>query len=265
MVAATRPPSLRTIKGVRTPVIIIRGRRLTTNLSRCYQRELDILREKIANGTAKPCFAVDWMSSKENAEVDDTESVFMFGTLMEAGSDTSRNAIGQAIAAAAIYPEWVKKARAELDSVCGANAERLPTFEDRPSLPYITAAGKETLRWRPFIQAGVPRELIKDDEYKGYTFPAGTVFTWNPWAIALSEKEYENPFEFIPDRFLNDELKDPLKGHWSFGAGMFSTNLQRRSNRCQDDECAQGGTSETSTFGSCLRDCSTASTLSRFL
>lgn len=137
---------------------------------------------------------------------------------MEAGSDTSRIAIGQCIACAAIYPEWVKKARAEMDAVCG-NAERLPSFEDRDKMPYMTAVAKEILRWRPFIQGGTPRELIQDDEYEDYKFPAGTVFTWNPWAIALNPKEYDDPLTFKPERFLNDDLRNPLKGHWSFGAG----------------------------------------------
>jgi hypothetical protein len=33
------------------------------------------------------------------------------------------------IAAAAKFPGWVKKAQAQLDSVCGSNAERLPSFD----------------------------------------------------------------------------------------------------------------------------------------
>ena len=44
-----------------------------------------------------------------------------------------------------MYPEAQKKAQAELDDVVGA--DRLPTFEDRDSLPYINAMVKETLRW----------------------------------------------------------------------------------------------------------------------
>ena len=39
------------------------------------------------------------------------------------------------------YPEVQAKARAELDAVVGPN--RLPSFEDRDSLPYITAIAKE--------------------------------------------------------------------------------------------------------------------------
>ena len=139
---------------------------------------------------------------------------------MEAGSDTSRVSIGQIIAGATTYPDWVARARAELDKVCGYNAERLPTAEDREQLPYITAVVKEGFRWRPNIaEIGAPHALVKDEEYEGYKFPAGTVLTWNAWAIALDPNEYEDPERFWPDRFLNDDLNAPLKGHWAFGPG----------------------------------------------
>ena len=62
--------------------------------------------------------------------------------------------------------------------------------------------------------------MIKDDEYEGYKFPAGTVFTWNAWAISLSEKEYDEPLKFKPERFLNKDLNNALQGHWAFGPGM---------------------------------------------
>lgn len=145
----------------------------------------------------------------------------VFSTLLEAGSDTSRTATTQMIAGAAAYPEWAVKARALLDGVCGANAERLPNLGDREALPYITAAVKEALRWRPFLQTGVPHMLTEDDEYEGYKFPAGTLFTWNAYALALNENDYSDAERFKPERFMNEDLKNPLKGHWSFGTGMY--------------------------------------------
>jgi cytochrome P450 len=180
--------------------------------------------EKMDNGTERPCFAVDMVRGAEKKEftIDETEKLFVFSTLLEAGSDTSRNSITQMIAAIATYPDWVIKARGYLDDVCGHNAERLPSLDDREKLPYITAAVKETLRWRPFIQTGVPHMLMQDDEYEGYKFPAGTQFCWNAYAISLSEDEYPDPLVFNPDRFMNKDLNSPLQGHWSFGTGALN-------------------------------------------
>lgn len=69
--------------------------------------------------------------------------------------------------------------------------------------------------------------LIKDDVYEGYHFPAGTIFTWNAWHLALDSSEYPDPMRFWPERWLDsriqaadaNKLEDPLAGHWSFGAG----------------------------------------------
>lgn len=83
--------------------------------------------------------------------------------MMEAGSDTTRMTMNQVIAAAALFPDWVKRARKELDAVCGLNAERLPDFTDLDSLPLIKAAVKESLRWKyvaltafALLNAGLP-------------------------------------------------------------------------------------------------------------
>lgn len=189
-----------------------------------FQKEYDSLLDKMAKGTAKPCFAVDVLqgAAKKEFEINETEKIYVWTTLVEAGSDTSRVAILQMLAGAACYPEWAKKARALLDDLCGANAERLPSLSDKPNLPYITAVTKETLRWRPFLQSGVPHVLTRDDEYEGYKFPAGTEFSWNAYSIALDDNEYTNPIRFDPERFMNEDLGKWAHGHWGFGAGTYS-------------------------------------------
>ncbi|KAG6849627.1 hypothetical protein H0H93_006836 [Arthromyces matolae] len=45
------------------------------------------------------------------------------------------------------YPHWVIAAQKEIDDIVGL--DRLPTFKDRPYLPFIEAVVRETLRWRP--------------------------------------------------------------------------------------------------------------------
>lgn len=44
-----------------------------------------------------------------------------------------------------LYPRVMKKAQQELDSVVGT--AQLPTFADRPSLPYLEAVFTELTRW----------------------------------------------------------------------------------------------------------------------
>lgn len=71
----------------------------------------------------------------------------------------------------AVHPEVQKKAQAEIDQVIGP--ERLPEFDDRPSLPYIEAIYREVLRFAPPGPLGMPHRLMEDDYYKGYFIPRG--------------------------------------------------------------------------------------------
>ena len=59
----------------------------------------------------------------------------LFGELLEAGADTTANQMLTLILAFAKYPEVQKKARAEIDALCGT--ERAPLFSDFDKLPYI--------------------------------------------------------------------------------------------------------------------------------
>lgn len=198
-----------------------------------FQKEYNSLLDRMDKGIAKPCFAVDVLqgAAKNEFKIDETEKIYAWTSLIEAGSDTTRVAVLQMMAGAACYPAWAKKARTHLDEVCGSNAERLPALADRSKLPYITAVVKETLRWRPFLQSGVPHVLTRDDEYEGYKFPAGTEFSWNAYSIALNEEEYAEPLNFEPERFVNDDLNKPTKGHWAFGAGMLTRKLLHRDDK----------------------------------
>ncbi|KAK5320481.1 hypothetical protein LTR93_006693 [Exophiala xenobiotica] len=191
-----------------------RGHRLFHKTLKVYQDEVKTIQQKMAAGKQKDCFATYFLQQYEKEpDIDETQRLFVLRSLLEAGSDTSKVSVGQIIAAVYTFPDWIPKARVELDAV-------LPNFGDREKLPYITAVVKEGFRWRPNIaEIGAPTVLIKDDEYEGYKFPAATVFTWNAWAISLSPEEYDDPERFYPERFLNDDLNNPLKGHFAFGPG----------------------------------------------
>jgi len=146
--------------------------------------------------------------------------MFVAGTLIEAGSDTTRNQNNIFMAHAAHDPSWVTKVRAQLDEVCGHNAERLPEYDDWDKLPLIHATIKESLRILPnMVPLGAAHALTKDDEYNGYRLKAGTVVTSNNYHICTNPKEYPEPRRFNPERFLDEHVKDVLQGHTGWGSG----------------------------------------------
>ncbi|KAG6333949.1 hypothetical protein ID866_5146 [Astraeus odoratus] len=52
-----------------------------------------------------------------------------------------------------LYPEVQARIHAELDTIIGKGA--LPTFEDRPRLPYLQAVLYEAMRWHPVVPIGL--------------------------------------------------------------------------------------------------------------
>ncbi|KAJ7823535.1 cytochrome P450 [Mycena leptocephala] len=95
--------------------------------------------------------------------------------------------------AVAKYPEVQAKAQTEINAVVGPN--RLPTFEDRDSLPYIEAICKELYRWLPIVP-------LAGDVYEKYFIPKGTPVIANVWKFLHDPEVYKDPFVFNPDRFL---------------------------------------------------------------
>ena len=51
-----------------------------------------------------------------------------------------------------LFPEAQEKAQAEIDAVIGT--DRLPTYTDRESLPFVEAVVKEVLRWHVTLPLG---------------------------------------------------------------------------------------------------------------
>jgi cytochrome P450 len=121
------------------------------------------------------------------------------------------------------YPEVQNQAHAELDEVVGS--ARPPTFADLPSLPYIRAMVKETLRWSLTVPFGVPHASSADDWYEGMFIPKGTICLVNMRLINSETDVFGSDAEqFNPARYLDENrqikvLGSREEGHMSFGFG----------------------------------------------
>lgn len=62
-----------------------------------------------------------------------------------------------------------EKAQSEIDLVCESQG-RLPTFADKPSLPYVEALVLEVLRWGAITPLGLPHRFTADEHYEGLYF-----------------------------------------------------------------------------------------------
>ncbi|KAJ4347373.1 uncharacterized protein N0V89_011314 [Didymosphaeria variabile] len=153
------------------------------------------------------------MNAQQKLRLTDMEVAGLTGNLIGGGVDTTSSTIISCILAMAAFPYIQTKAHEELDAVVGHN--RSPTWEDMDAnrLPYLNAVVKETLRWRTVtVLAGIPHANTKPVSYNGYYFPAGTNFTGNMWAIHRNKRDFPDPDQFKPERFLVDE-----NGKWMDG------------------------------------------------
>ncbi|KAJ6622792.1 cytochrome P450 [Mycena sp. CBHHK59/15] len=125
------------------------------------------------------------------------------------GAETTASSLGAFFLVMATHPEIQRKAQDEIDSVIGT--QRLPNFNDRPSLPYIEALYREIMRWRPALPLSLPRATTEDDIYNGYYIPKGSTVITNIWAMTHDASIYPEPERFNPDRYFtgaNGTLND---------------------------------------------------------
>ncbi|KZV29726.1 hypothetical protein F511_05820 [Dorcoceras hygrometricum] len=143
------------------------------------------------------------------------------GILMDvfvAGTDTSASLIVWAMTALIKKPEAMKKAQEEVRNVVGNKGT--VDEDDIQNLPYLKAIIKEALRMFPPTPLSVPRETIQKCTIDGYEIPEKTMVYVNVHAIGLDPEYWENPTEFLPERFLNNPID--YRGH-DFGLLPFGS------------------------------------------
>ncbi|KAI9457408.1 cytochrome P450, partial [Boletus coccyginus] len=140
-------------------------------------------------------------------------------TTLHGAADTTSATLMTFALAMVENPHVWKHAQVEIDAVVGT--DRLPEFDDRPSLPYVDAIMREVFRWRPVFPSGGPHAVTRNDIYKGYFIPKGAIIVVNAWAISRDGARYPDGDKFLPERFLDAEgmLTDDDPGEFAFGFG----------------------------------------------
>ncbi|THU96290.1 cytochrome P450 [Dendrothele bispora CBS 962.96] len=178
-----------------------------------------------STGTALPSFVADCLDLFESGDMalstEDADHLIRWaaGAMYGAGAETTYATILSFMIAMVKFPDVQKKLQEEIDRVIGS--DRLPTVQDRPNLPYVNAAIKEALRWRPALPFSIARKLKEDDVYNGYLIPKGTIVMPNVWTISVDNESGIPPEQFAPERFLEQNAgktaQDPTSYAFGFG------------------------------------------------
>jgi len=101
----------------------------------------------------------------------------------------------------------------ELNRVVG---NRKVTLADKAHLHYIHAFVEEVMRHCPAMQLSVPHATSKDTHLGGYVIPKGTTIFQCNYGINFDSKNFDNPEDFRPSRFLDGEGKFVPNEYGSF-------------------------------------------------
>ncbi|KAG6329311.1 hypothetical protein ID866_9777 [Astraeus odoratus] len=146
-------------------------------------RPYEFVKGQMVAGTASKSYTSDLLEdrisdlSKEEADIIRWSANSLFG----GGSDTTVSAMYSLFLAMTLYPNVQKVAQAEIDAIVGF--DRLPSFSDRDSLPYIEALVKEVLRWHVAGPLGFAHCASEDDIHHGYYIPKGSLVIPNVWWV----------------------------------------------------------------------------------
>ncbi|KAH9053931.1 cytochrome P450 [Lactarius vividus] len=188
----------------------------TTSL---FERLVSNVADDLANGIDKPSFAAALVKNQEKYNLSERERAWVAGTMLFAGGETASSILEWWLLAMVAHPEIQTRAQSELDKVVGR--ARPPTFADLPSLPYIRAIVKETLRWAQVAPFGVPHRCMEDDWYEGVFIPKGTICMPNIRMINSDTGVFgADADRFNPDRYLLDAATEEREmGSTIFGFG----------------------------------------------
>ncbi|KAJ7800590.1 cytochrome P450 [Mycena olivaceomarginata] len=143
---------------------------------------LDETKERLRRCEENGSYMEEILARQEEFGMDREITGYLGGVLIEGGSDTISSFLQSLILALTAYPDAQKKAHDEMDRV---------------EMPYIRAMILETHRFRPVLPLIVPHSTVTAEE-------GSTIFV-NVWGIFHDPDLYDDPENFIPDRYLLTE------------------------------------------------------------
>ena len=140
------------------------------------------------------------LSSKDqagNPAFTDDEVIGHSAIFFIAGHETSSNALAWTFFLLSQHPQVMKKLRIEIDQILGTAP---PTVDQLKEMPYLDAVVKESLRLMPPAPLSA-RMVAEPVELGGYQLPVGTEIVFSAFHTHHDATLYENPHQFIPERW----------------------------------------------------------------
>ncbi|ESO86598.1 hypothetical protein LOTGIDRAFT_128891 [Lottia gigantea] len=140
------------------------------------------------------------LEQDNDKELTDTMIEGVVSDMVIGGFSTTHGALDGIFLLMMKYPEVQRRLQKEIDDRIG---DEEPSLADRSKLPYTNAVILECLRYIRHIPLGIPHYVREDIEIEGYTIPAKSTLVTNLYHTCKDEMQWEKPYEFYPERFLD--------------------------------------------------------------
>ena len=147
-------------------------------------------------------------------------------TLLFAGQDTSAATLSWTLHLLSLHPEKQERVAKEVRSVL-CNSEIKPVLKRMISqMPYLDAVIKESMRLypvAPFIVRKLTSDItipVDEEHSKTISVPSSTFACIWIYALHRNPKLWEQPDEFLPERWIDPELRSRDSGQTEYGAYM---------------------------------------------
>ncbi|CBI19588.3 hypothetical protein VitviT2T_027635 [Vitis vinifera] len=172
-------------------------------------------KKRIGSGEEKNCY-IDFLLSEATTLTEKQIAMLIWETIIEI-SDTTLVTSEWAMYELAKDPNRQEILYREIRKFCGSNKV---TEENLSKLPYLNSVFHETLRKYSPAPIVPVRYAHEDTQLGGYHIPAGSQIAINIYGCNMNKKQWENPEEWKPERFL-DEKYDLMDLHktMAFGGG----------------------------------------------
>ncbi|KAJ7035208.1 cytochrome P450 [Mycena alexandri] len=201
---------------------LIKAAQWKAKMDEFVDRPYEFVKASLKSGTYVPSFCSMLLEDEKKCtpqfEFDLKQTA---NSMYSASMDTTITVFCHFLLAMVLHPEVLIKAQKEIDSVVGT--DRLPTFSDRASLPFVDAVLSEVYRWGVPVPLSLPHRLMEDDVYRGMLIPKGSLIFGNVWAITRDETLFPNASAFLPERYLEKvepalaKKRDPRSYVFGFG------------------------------------------------
>jgi cytochrome P450 len=153
------------------------------------------------------------LRAQARGEQTDTELRDEVMTMLLAGHDTTALTLTYTWYLLSEHPEAERRVHAEIERVVDGR----PTMGDVREFDYVENVVKEAMRLYPPVYT-MFREAREPIDFDGYRVPEGASVMLSQWAMHRSERHWENPDAFDPERWERS-VERPDFAYFPFGGG----------------------------------------------